>query len=58
MSQIGLHINDIKAFYEVIIANLEKAGITEQLFIKYLCDDICNYENISSFVSGMKKLLS
>lgn len=50
--------NDGKAFYKVIIANLEKSGIAEQAFTTYLCDDICSYENISGFVENMKKLLS
>lgn len=49
--------NDGKAFYKVIISNLEKVGITEQSFITYLCDDICNYEDISKFVKGIEKLL-
>ena len=49
--------NDGKAFYKVIISNLEKVGITEQSFITYLCDDICSYEDISKFVDSMKKLL-
>ena len=49
--------NDGKAFYKVIISNLEKVGITEQAFIKYLCDDICSYEDISKFVAGIEKLL-
>ena len=42
--------NDGKAFYKVIISNLERVGITEQAFITYLCDDICGYEDISKFV--------
>lgn len=49
--------NDGKAFYKVIISNLEKVGITEQSFITYLCDDICSYEDISKFVDSMKKIL-
>ena len=49
--------NDGKAFYKVIISNLEKVGITEQEFITYLCDDICSYEDISKFVAGIEKLL-
>lgn len=50
--------NDGKAFYKVVIANLEKSGITEQTFITYLCEDICSYEDISGFIDRMKKLLS
>lgn len=49
--------NDGKAFYKVIISNLERVGITEQAFITYLCDDICGYEDISKFVESMEKLL-
>lgn len=50
--------NDGKAFYKVVIANLERSGITEQAFITYLCEDICCFEDISGFVDSMKKLLS
>ena len=50
--------NDGKAFYKVVIANLEKSGITEQAFITYLCDDICSYEDISGFVDRITKLLN
>ena len=50
--------NDGKSFYKVIIANLEKSGITEKAFITYLCEDICSYEDISGFVDSMKRLLS
>lgn len=49
---------DGKAFYKVIIANLEKSGISEQAFVTYLCDDICSYEDISGFVANITKLLS
>lgn len=50
--------NDGKTFYKIVRVNLEKVGITEQSFVTYLCDDICEYENISKFVDSMKKLLS
>ena len=50
--------NDGKAFYKVVISNLEKAGISERSFITYLCDDICGYEDISKFVESIKKLLN
>lgn len=49
--------NDGKAFYKVIISNLEKVGITEQSFVTYLCDDILGYEDTSKFVESMKELL-
>lgn len=50
--------NDGKAFYKVIIVNLERSGISEQAFTTYLCDDICSYENTDGFVENLKKLLS
>ena len=50
--------NDGKAFYKVVIANLEKSGITEQAFITYLCDDICSFEDISGFVDRITQLLN
>lgn len=50
--------NDGKAFYKVVISNLEKSGLSEQEFITYLCDDICKYEDISKFVENMRALLS
>lgn len=49
--------NDGKAFYKVIISNLERVGINEQSFITYLCDDIFGYEDTSKFVESIKKLL-
>ena len=49
--------NDGKAFYKVITSNLEKVGITEKSFITYLCEDICQFEDVSKFVDSMKKLL-
>lgn len=50
--------NDGKAFYKVLISNLEKAGITEESFVSYLCDDICSFEDVSGFVESLKKLLN
>ncbi len=48
---------DGKNFYKVILSNIEKIGITEKDFIKYLCDDICNYINMDSFTSALITLL-
>ncbi len=50
--------NDGKIFYRIIISNLESSGITEQSFITYLCDDICEYEDISAFITSISKLLN
>lgn len=47
-----------KAFYDVIIANLEKSGIDEMTFIKYLCDDIYQIEDFSKFKTQLTKFLS
>ena len=49
--------NDGKAFYRILISNLEKSGISESSFINYLCNDICSHENITSFTTTLKKLL-
>ena len=50
--------NDGKAFYKVIISNLERSGLEEKDFVNYLCDDICKFEDMSSFTSSMRALLS
>ena len=49
--------NDGKILYKIIISNLEKIGINESDFIKYICDDIFNYEKPVSFVTNLSKLL-
>ncbi len=49
--------NSGKNLYDVIIANLQRMGISEKDFIKYLCDDIFAYENPTSFVSSLAKIL-
>lgn len=46
-----------KILYSVIISNLLKIGISEKDFIKYLCDDIYNYEKPEKFVTTLKKIL-
>ena len=47
-----------KNLYKVIISNLEKMGMTEADFIKYLSDDIYEYEKPTKFVSTLTRLLS
>lgn len=49
---------DGKIFYKIICSNLDKIGVSEDKFIKYLSDDIYNYENPIRFVESLKKLLS
>lgn len=49
---------DGKNFYKVILANVEKTGISEVDFIKYIADDIYDYENPSNFVVSLAKLLA
>ena len=50
--------NDGKNFYKVICSNLEKIDISETDFIKYICDDIYDYEKPKKFVENLRKLLS
>ncbi len=50
--------NSGKNFYKVIIANIIKNGMTEADFLKYLADDIYDYEQPIKFVENLKKLLS
>lgn len=52
--------NDGKNFYSILISNLEKNGIQEQDFVKYLCDDIAELEatEIKSFTVTLTYLLS
>ena len=49
---------DGKNFYKVIRSNLEKSGISESDFIKYIADDIYDYENPIKFVESLRKLLT
>ena len=48
---------DRKNFYKVILSNVEKIGISEKDFIKYLCDDIYGYLERKGFTSSLKALL-
>ena len=50
--------NDGKNLYAVIISNVEKSGMSEEDFIKYIADDIYEYENPTKFVASIKKLLA
>ena len=47
-----------KKLYKMIRSNLEKVGITAEQFIQYLCEDICQYENFSAFISTLSRMLS
>ena len=49
---------DGKNLYAVIISNLEKIGLCESDFIKYLADDIYDYEKPAAFISTLTRLLS
>ena len=46
-----------KALYRVLCSNLEKNGFEEERFIKYLCDDIFEFEDMSIFCDALEKLL-
>ncbi len=46
-----------KHFYNVLISNLYKIGIKEADFIKYLCDDIYQYEKPDKFIKSLSQLL-
>lgn len=50
--------NDGKNFYKVVLSNLEKIDISESDFVKYICDDIYDYEKPTKFVENLRKLLS
>ena len=47
-----------KNLYDVIISNLYAIGISEKDFIKYIADDIYEYENPQKFVESLRKLLT
>ena len=46
-----------KNLYDIIIANLRAVGISESDFIKYIADDIYEYEKPQKFVETLRKLL-
>lgn len=49
---------DGKNLYKIILSNLKAIGITETDFIKYITDDIYDYEKPQKFVTALTKLLS
>ena len=49
---------DGKNLYKVIISNIEKNGLSEESFIKYMADDIYDYEQPQKFVDTLKCLLN
>lgn len=49
---------DGKNLYNVLLANLEKIDVSEKDFIKYISDDIYNYEKPTKFIEALTKLLS
>lgn len=50
--------NNGKKLYNMICANLLKVGITSEQFIQYLCEDICQYEDFSRFVSTLQRMMT
>lgn len=50
--------NDGKNLYSVIISNVENTGISEKDFIKYIADDIYDYEKPTKFVETLTKMLT
>ena len=49
---------DGKNLFTILLSNLQKIGISEENFIKYISDDIYDYENPTDFVNTLKKMLS
>ena len=47
-----------KKLYIMLCSNLDKVGITKTQFIQYLCEDICSYENFTSFIATLTRMLS
>lgn len=47
-----------KKLYKMICSNLAQVGINDEKFIQYLCEDICEYEDFSSFSSTLGRMLS
>ncbi len=50
--------NNGKKLYKMICSNLNDIGISTERFIQYLCEDICEYENFSSFISTLGRMIS
>lgn len=51
------HEDNNKNFYRILLKSITKTGMTEQLFINQLCDDIINVIDFSSFISGLTRLI-
>lgn len=49
---------DGKNLYSIIISNLERTGLSESDFIKYIADDIYDYEKPTAFIATLSRLLS
>lgn len=52
------HDKDGKNLYKILLSNLKTIGITETDFIKYITDDIYDYEKPQKFVTALTQLLS
>ena len=50
--------SDGKNLYKVIVSNLQNTGMSEDEFIRYLADDIYDYEKPTQFVERLKSALS
>lgn len=47
-----------KKLYKMICSNLAQVGISDEKFIQYFCEDICEYEDFSSFSATLGRMLS
>ena len=50
--------NTGKKLYKILCSNLAKNGIDEDKFVRYLCDDIFQFEDMSGFTKTLINLLS
>lgn len=50
--------NNGKKLYKMICSNLNNVGISSELFIQYLCEDICQYEDFNQFIDTLTRMLS
>ncbi len=50
--------NNGKSLYRKLLKNLENRGISEEAFVKELCDVIMRYENFASFATELKTKIS
>lgn len=49
---------DGKNLFKILLSNLNKIGLSEENFIKYISDDIYDYEHPVDFVNTLKNMLS